>query len=185
MSQYPTSLAAALDNPTEPGQTTPSYGGAVGGHEFDVPIDQPSYHRQYSNTPPRRPSNPNEQRNVLQNDATMPQPLTQAQPRQMAQHRPRPASMPPNAYAPPVPPSASYERDRRPPEDPNKPQRSASRSRTTNRILGDYTLSKTLGAGSMGKVKLATHNVTGEKVCSVLGATWCHLLNIFDLHSLL
>jgi serine/threonine protein kinase len=31
--------------------------------------------------------------------------------------------------------------------------------------LGDYTLSKTLGAGSMGKVKLATHNITGEKVC--------------------
>jgi hypothetical protein len=37
-------------------------------------------------------------------------------------------------------------------------------SRGSNRILGDYTLSKTLGAGSMGKVKLATHNVTGEKV---------------------
>ncbi|CAK5284185.1 unnamed protein product [Mycena citricolor] len=36
------------------------------------------------------------------------------------------------------------------------------RSKRTNRILGDYTLSKTLGAGSMGKVKLATHNVTGE-----------------------
>ncbi|KAF8166602.1 kinase-like domain-containing protein, partial [Mycena galopus ATCC 62051] len=34
----------------------------------------------------------------------------------------------------------------------------------SNRILGDYTLSKTLGAGSMGKVKLATHNVTGEKL---------------------
>jgi serine/threonine protein kinase len=40
-----------------------------------------------------------------------------------------------------------------------------TRSRTTNRILRDYTLSKTLGAGSMGKVKLAHHNVTGEKVC--------------------
>ena len=35
---------------------------------------------------------------------------------------------------------------------------------TTNRILGDYILSKTLGAGSVGKVKLAHHNVTGEKV---------------------
>lgn len=32
----------------------------------------------------------------------------------------------------------------------------------TNRILGDYT---TLGTGSMGKVKLATQNVTGEQVC--------------------
>ncbi|KAJ7485049.1 CAMK/CAMKL/Kin1 protein kinase [Mycena galericulata] len=33
-----------------------------------------------------------------------------------------------------------------------------------NRTLGEYTLSKTLGAGSMGKVKLATHNATGEKL---------------------
>ena len=37
-------------------------------------------------------------------------------------------------------------------------------SRSSNKILGDYTLSKVLGAGSMGKVKLAIHNVTGEKV---------------------
>ncbi|KAJ7025162.1 hypothetical protein C8F04DRAFT_968128 [Mycena alexandri] len=42
-----------------------------------------------------------------------------------------------------------------------KPATTAKRS---NRILGDYTLSKTLGAGSMGKVKLATHNITGEKL---------------------
>ncbi|CAK5277862.1 unnamed protein product [Mycena citricolor] len=40
--------------------------------------------------------------------------------------------------------------------------RPATTSKRTNRILGDYTLSKTLGAGSMGKVKLATHNITGE-----------------------
>ncbi|KAJ7226993.1 Pkinase-domain-containing protein [Mycena pura] len=43
-----------------------------------------------------------------------------------------------------------------PPPRLHKPKRS-------NRVLGDYTLSKTLGAGSMGKVKLATHNVTGEE----------------------
>jgi serine/threonine protein kinase len=36
--------------------------------------------------------------------------------------------------------------------------------RSANRVLGDYTLTKTLGAGSMGKVKLATHNVTEERV---------------------
>ncbi|KAH8813841.1 hypothetical protein DL96DRAFT_1472528 [Flagelloscypha sp. PMI_526] len=35
---------------------------------------------------------------------------------------------------------------------------------TRNRVLGDYTLGKTLGAGSMGKVKLAVHNGTGEKL---------------------
>ncbi|KAJ7140060.1 hypothetical protein C8R43DRAFT_602346 [Mycena crocata] len=44
-----------------------------------------------------------------------------------------------------------------PPPRHHKPKRS-------NRVLGDYTLSKTLGAGSMGKVKLATHNITGEKL---------------------
>ncbi|KAK0452922.1 uncharacterized protein EV420DRAFT_1273545 [Desarmillaria tabescens] len=37
-------------------------------------------------------------------------------------------------------------------------------NRTQRRILGDYTLTKTLGAGSMGKVKLATHNLTGEQM---------------------
>ncbi|KAK4054727.1 Serine/threonine-protein kinase [Microbotryomycetes sp. JL201] len=38
---------------------------------------------------------------------------------------------------------------------------SSTRSR---RQLGEYTLGKTLGAGSMGKVKLGLSNVTGEKV---------------------
>jgi len=41
---------------------------------------------------------------------------------------------------------------------------SSSGTSRENRILGDYTLSKTMGVGSMGKFKLATHNVTGEKV---------------------
>ncbi|KDQ22866.1 hypothetical protein PLEOSDRAFT_1069072 [Pleurotus ostreatus PC15] len=41
---------------------------------------------------------------------------------------------------------------------------SSNKPRSSGRILGDYTLSKTLGAGSMGKVKLATHNITGEKL---------------------
>jgi len=41
---------------------------------------------------------------------------------------------------------------------------SSSRTSRGHRILGDYTLSKTLGVGIMGRVKLATHNVTGEKV---------------------
>ncbi|KAI9448748.1 kinase-like domain-containing protein [Lactarius psammicola] len=41
--------------------------------------------------------------------------------------------------------------------DPTKP-------RTTNRILGDYTLSKVIGKGSTSKVKLARHNISGEKL---------------------
>lgn len=40
---------------------------------------------------------------------------------------------------------------------------SSSRSR---RVLGEWTMTKTLGAGSMGKVKLAVSSVTGEKVSS-------------------
>ncbi|KAJ7187036.1 hypothetical protein C8R46DRAFT_1172012 [Mycena filopes] len=46
--------------------------------------------------------------------------------------------------------------------------KAAAPAKRSNRILGDYTLSKTLGAGSMGKVKLATHNITGEKALSML-----------------
>lgn len=61
--------------------------------------------------------------------------------------------MPPNSYATPE----------REPRDDGRGRESA-KPRSTNRILGDYTLSKTLGAGSMGKVKLAHHSITGEKV---------------------
>ncbi|CAI2182850.1 17886_t:CDS:2 [Funneliformis geosporum] len=32
------------------------------------------------------------------------------------------------------------------------------------KVLGNYTLTKTLGAGSMGKVKLAVHSLTGDKL---------------------
>jgi len=33
------------------------------------------------------------------------------------------------------------------------------------KIIGDYRLAKTIGQGSMGKVKIAIHQKTGEKVC--------------------
>lgn len=32
------------------------------------------------------------------------------------------------------------------------------------RNLGEWNLEKTIGAGSMGKVKLARHHITGEQV---------------------
>ncbi|KAG8773659.1 hypothetical protein FRC12_002393 [Ceratobasidium sp. 428] len=35
-------------------------------------------------------------------------------------------------------------------------------------LLGDYQLTKTLGAGSMGKVKLATHVPTGQKLAIMI-----------------
>ncbi|KAI9507059.1 hypothetical protein F5148DRAFT_1276345 [Russula earlei] len=73
--------------------------------------------------------------------------------------RPRPISLPPPPYSPSHS-GTSSDRQRQ------HSQRTvdSARPRTTNRILGEYTLSKTLGAGSMGKVKLAHHNVTGEKL---------------------
>ncbi|KAI0263593.1 hypothetical protein BC834DRAFT_827457 [Gloeopeniophorella convolvens] len=77
-------------------------------------------------------------------------------------------SLPPQSYTP-AHSAASADRNRQyadPPAPKHSQQRAAdpTKPRTTNRILGDYTLSKTLGAGSMGKVKLAHHNVTGEKL---------------------
>ena len=32
------------------------------------------------------------------------------------------------------------------------------------RTIGNYTLTSTIGSGSMGKVRLAVHNLTGDKV---------------------
>ncbi|KAI8071804.1 kinase-like domain-containing protein [Gongronella butleri] len=37
-------------------------------------------------------------------------------------------------------------------------------SRYQQKVIGNYTLSESLGKGSMGKVKLGVHNVTGEKI---------------------
>ncbi|KDQ10900.1 hypothetical protein BOTBODRAFT_35841 [Botryobasidium botryosum FD-172 SS1] len=71
-------------------------------------------------------------------------------------------SNPPSSRPTPAPPAANGNDHRRP--SSNAQARSQSRTRSTNRILGDYTLGKTLGAGSMGKVKLAQHNGTGEKL---------------------
>ncbi|KAH7886474.1 hypothetical protein F5I97DRAFT_1936203 [Phlebopus sp. FC_14] len=74
--------------------------------------------------------------------------------------------MPPQAYNP-SPPTSSSDRDRQQmSESKNRQHREGSSSkhgRSSNRILGDYTLTKTLGAGSMGKVKLAIHNITDDK----------------------
>ncbi len=93
--------------------------------------------------------------------------------------KPRPMSLPPTSYSP----SYSGTSSERPRQYVEQPLASAQRhsqrgleppkQRTTNRILGDYTLSKTLGAGSMGKVKLAHHNVTGEKVRMTLPLSFC------------
>ncbi|KAI0072260.1 Pkinase-domain-containing protein [Panus rudis PR-1116 ss-1] len=142
-SAYPTSLASQGTG-HEAGQVTPSHGGMVLGHEFEMPISQ----------------------NAAQNTPTQRTPATQAQqlppsatavPRRTpSSNRQRPVSMPPQ-------PSAATGRDAD--DGGRRGDASATKPRSSNRILGDYTLSKTLGAGSMGKVKLAHHNVTGEKAC--------------------
>jgi serine/threonine protein kinase KIN1/2 len=79
--------------------------------------------------------------------------------------RPRPISMPPVASEPLNGLPAPEQHDQR--TQPIQPHSSSSRrgtSRATVRVIGNYSLGKTLGAGSMGKVKLAYHNQTGEKV---------------------
>ena len=82
--------------------------------------------------------------------------------------------MPPQAYAPP-PAATNGDRDQR--YDDGRQGRtegsSSGKSRSGTRILGDYTLSKTLGAGSMGKVKLAHPNITGEKVSTLFSLCMC------------
>ncbi|KAJ3129949.1 serine/threonine-protein kinase KIN2 [Nowakowskiella sp. JEL0407] len=51
-------------------------------------------------------------------------------------------------------------------EEPQNPSSNSSRSKKS---IGDYRLTKTLGQGSMGKVKLAIHSVTGEKfACKII-----------------
>ncbi|KAF8803991.1 Pkinase-domain-containing protein [Phlegmacium glaucopus] len=143
------------------GQISPSL---IPGHEFDMPIAQ-------SNHP-----------EILHSSSTTTDTLNSPQPRgpTPSSHRPRPLSMPPQSYTSNTPAtvvagnstathdgSDNKERyqdensQRRRHREDHPPSSKPSRS---NRILGDYTLSKTLGAGSMGKVKLATHNITGEKL---------------------
>jgi carbon catabolite-derepressing protein kinase len=59
-------------------------------------------------------------------------------------------------------------RPRQPPEEeeqqPVQPVPRLEAAQRTSQRLGQYTLIKTLGEGSFGKVKLAIHQVTGQKV---------------------
>ncbi|KAI7552121.1 Pkinase-domain-containing protein, partial [Hortaea werneckii] len=50
------------------------------------------------------------------------------------------------------------------PQTANNAQRPPNPSRSSNPRLGHYNIVKTLGEGSFGKVKLATHIVSGQKV---------------------
>jgi hypothetical protein len=109
----------------------------------------------------------------------------------------RPVSMPPQAFggtthlaaagAGPSTVTGSSSDKERPADDTLHAKRrdGNTKGRSSHKILGDYTLSKTLGAGSMGKVKLAVHNVTGEKVGVVVGIIKKIVFSIKKRHSLL
>jgi serine/threonine protein kinase KIN1/2 len=163
---YPTSLATNhLEIVTEAGAITPSHGGMVQGHEFDLPISQKIPDTEQAQTPVRDPPQ------LATNGAHATPPIALPAPpgqgvsprRTTSVNKPRPVSMPPQPSVPPA-----NDRDRQHGEDGarrgGKTESVSGTRRTSNRVLGDYTLSKTLGAGSMGKVKLAHHNITGEKV---------------------
>ena len=93
--------------------------------------------------------------------------LPVSRPAESRSSRPRPVSMPPQAYHPtPVPPEPTTARHSI--EEPRPRPEQVQKTSRSSKVLGDYTLGKTLGQGSMGKVKLAQHNGTGEKVGCVI-----------------
>jgi len=66
---------------------------------------------------------------------------------------PRRTTTRPNEFpTPPVAPSSILQ------------DKGSARESKTSQRLGQYTIVKTLGEGSFGKVKLATHGVSGQKV---------------------
>ena len=164
---YPTSLVTnQLETVQEVGAITPSHGGMVQGHEFDLPISPKNTNNDQAPAPVRDPPPPatNGQSTIPSTALSAPPPPQGAAPRRTTSvNKPRPLSMPPQAYA-----QSNGDRDRERTEDGGRHggrgDGTSGTRRTSNRVLGDYTLSKTLGAGSMGKVKLAHHNISGEKV---------------------
>lgn len=150
--------------PSASGSHTPSHGGIVNsGHEYDMFINTTN-----KTPPPPPPSSFNSSTPPVSTATTS----TSRPNAHNLSNRQRPVSMPAQQLQaqmlnhPPPPPEVPKETER--PESNGKEASQPGRNTTRNRVLGEYTLSKTLGAGSMGKVKLAHHNVTGEKVSLTL-----------------
>jgi hypothetical protein len=68
----------------------------------------------------------------------------------------------PTSAASKIAPGPGKEKERETEVARNGSQR--EKERGSRRQLGEWTLGKTLGAGSMGKVKLGVSNITGDKV---------------------
>ncbi|KAJ1304175.1 hypothetical protein OPQ81_008575 [Rhizoctonia solani] len=139
--EFPRGLhAQALSTVAEDGgQNTPSHGGTVtAGHEYDMAISPPS-----------------------QEAPAAPSPRRAVNPAAIAARRP--VSMPPqtSAQAAAIQERISVDENR---EREKEARRAKSQEKSRGRVLGDYVLTKTLGAGSMGKVKLAVHTPTGQKL---------------------
>lgn len=143
------------------GSHTPSHGGIVNsGHEYEMHI-APTSSTATSNPPVSNSSRPNAaQLSSRQRPVSMP--AQQSNLNHLAKHSPA-ASGEVNGEKKETT-APGQETNGKHAQEPNS-SAAGGRTASRNRVLGDYTLSKTLGAGSMGKVKLAHHNVTGEKVC--------------------
>jgi len=187
MDPYPVSLSnqqngheqSTLKPPVEEsGQHTPSHGGMVTGMEYDMAIAARTGNRDASPLRPAHTTNgdisatpsvalepPTEPKADVQTSTTAESsavPIPRPSPTNGSARRP--VSMPPQPNVSGTSSAGGESRSRN-----HEPQH---RSKQSGRVLGSYTMTKTLGAGSMGKVKLAVHNQTGEKVC-------CLVVNVF------
>lgn len=173
-----------LDNPPQPISSKPT---------TPTP-PSPSLSNRHQDTHPSHPSNdqtsqthsnsPTQPSDNQQAQRTLPiLPLTISPPIRSANNTPRHSSSPTsNGKSPPPPPHPSSQlvspASTLPPTDTTNPRRPSGSSHLSptslqfmqnmpgrsRRQLGEYTLGKTLGAGSMGKVKLAISSITGEKI---------------------
>ena len=186
MDPYPASLSSQQNGQEqnipkrlaeESGQYTPSHDGMVTGMEYDMAIAAKPGNRVPSPLRPTHATNGNmpATHSIALETPTEPHPDPQTStpagtsepsavpiPRTPATNgsAQRPASMPPQPNA----------LDTTGGESRSRNHESQHRSKQGGRVLGSYTMTKTLGAGSMGKVKLASHNQTGEKVCCLTAA---------------
>ncbi|KAL8286809.1 hypothetical protein RQP46_004337 [Phenoliferia psychrophenolica] len=177
----PTSNGHANGNANGNGRVRRSSSSALGHGEHDLVPDDDAEPTFTSTTAARADHHPGMMIPPLSFSPPMLSSSPSSSPKAAAVSSPSPPSLPEPTPAPPPPPPpttattapkdkerekkekapAAKEEDRTTAAATAKKERDSTRSR---RVLGEWTMSKTLGAGSMGKVKLGISNVTGEKV---------------------